>query len=53
MNRRELLLLLPVLALPVATRAAGEKVYRVGELDPSASSAQLTRKMTIPELASV
>jgi putative tryptophan/tyrosine transport system substrate-binding protein len=40
-----------VLAMPLMATAAGEKVYRLGELAPSAASLQVTRSVTLPELA--
>jgi putative ABC transport system substrate-binding protein len=44
-------LLLVVLAAPVGAQAAGEKVYRLGELAPSTASLEITRGETLPELA--
>jgi putative ABC transport system substrate-binding protein len=45
------LLLLLVLAWPVAASAASEKVYRLGELEPTATSLEFTHRVTMPELA--
>jgi putative ABC transport system substrate-binding protein len=36
---------------PVGAQTAGEKVYRLGELAPSAASLEFTRSVTLPELA--
>jgi putative ABC transport system substrate-binding protein len=46
-----LLLLLPALACLTTASAAGEKVYRLGKLAPSAASLEITRSVTLPELA--
>src|SRR4051794_34929632 len=53
MNRRELMLLLFLLALAVPTGAqsAGEKLYRLGQLALTAESIEVTRSTTLPELA--
>ncbi|MBV8963296.1 MAG: ABC transporter substrate-binding protein [Hyphomicrobiales bacterium] len=46
-----LLLLLVMLVAPIAVSKAGEKVYRLGELEPSSQSAEFTHRWTMPELA--
>lgn len=46
-------LLLIALAAPAASQTAGEKVYRLGLLAPSAASLDFTRSMTLPELATL
>jgi putative ABC transport system substrate-binding protein len=46
-----LVLLLAVLAMPAAAETPGAKVFRLGQLSPSAASAELTRDVTLPELA--
>jgi len=46
-----LLLLLVMLLTPVAVSRAEEKVYRLGELEPSSQSAEFTHRWTMPELA--
>ena len=38
-------------SMPLAAVAAGEKVYRLAELEPSAASFQFTHEVTLPELA--
>jgi putative ABC transport system substrate-binding protein len=48
---RRLLIFLLALATPLVAPAAGEKVYRLGELEPSAASLELTHDLTLPELA--
>jgi putative ABC transport system substrate-binding protein len=48
---RRLLLFLLALATPLAAPTAGERVYRLGELEPSAASLELTHNLTLPELA--
>ncbi len=48
---RRLAFLFVILAAPVGAQAAGETVYRVGELAPSAASLEITRSETLPELA--
>jgi putative tryptophan/tyrosine transport system substrate-binding protein len=48
---RRLWLFLLVLAWPVAVSTAGEKVYRLGELAPSAASLEITRDVTLPVIA--
>ena len=48
---RRLSWFLIVLAWPIAVSIAGEKVYRLGELAPSAASLEITRNVTLPALA--
>jgi putative ABC transport system substrate-binding protein len=48
---RRLWWFLLVAAWPVAASAAGEKVFRLAELAPSAASLEITRSATLPELA--
>jgi len=50
---RWLPVLLIMLTTPVCAQMAGEKVYRLGELAPSASSFEFTRSVTLPELANL
>jgi putative ABC transport system substrate-binding protein len=42
---------LVLLAMPIAPIAAGERVYLLGELAPSTASLEITRSVTLPELA--
>lgn len=56
MNRRELIALVGGAAvqwpLPLAAQSSqGGKVYRLGELAPSSTSLEYTRKCTLPALA--
>jgi len=48
---RRLALLLLMLATPAASQTAGEKIYTLGVLSPNAASLELTRAVTLPELA--
>jgi putative tryptophan/tyrosine transport system substrate-binding protein len=48
---RQLWLLLLALAYPLGASTAGERIYRLGELAPSAASLEITRSVTLPELA--
>jgi putative ABC transport system substrate-binding protein len=48
---RGILLRLFMIALPISATLAGEQVYRLGELEPSAESAEFTRSVMLPELA--
>src|SRR6516162_6341521 len=48
---RRLLVFLPALAAPIGVAAAGEKVYRLGELEPTEAALELTHRLTLPELA--
>jgi putative tryptophan/tyrosine transport system substrate-binding protein len=48
---RRLALLFLVLASPAAAQAADQRVYRLGELAPTAVSLEVTRSVTVPELA--
>ena len=48
---RRFWLLLLVLACPLGVSTAGERIYRLGELAPSAASLEITRSVTLPELA--
>lgn len=46
-----LLVIALLLALPVGSLNAGERTFRLGELAPSNESLELTRTLTLPELA--
>jgi putative ABC transport system substrate-binding protein len=48
---KRLLIFLLALAAPLIAPAAGEKVYRLAELEPTAASLELTHSLTLPELA--
>jgi ABC-type uncharacterized transport system substrate-binding protein len=48
--RRSLLVVLVLAASIIGTQAA-EKIYRLGDLEPTAASGAITRAVTIPELA--
>lgn len=42
-----------VAGAPAVAQTAGEKVFRLGHLAPTADSEQLTRELTLPELATL
>jgi putative ABC transport system substrate-binding protein len=48
---RRLGLLLAMLAAPALAQTAGERIFRLAELAPSAASLEITRAETLPELA--
>jgi putative ABC transport system substrate-binding protein len=48
---RRFWLLLLVLVCPFGASTAGERIYRLGELAVSAASLEITRSMTLPQLA--
>jgi putative ABC transport system substrate-binding protein len=50
---RRFWLLLLVLACPFGASTAGERIYRLGELAVSAASLEITRSVTLPQLANL